>query len=416
MADELRLADVDGSGFRREIQLKNLSNLMQKRLISLQNPRHCASARKLQCYINKSCGFGCQLHHVAYCLIFAYATERTLILEGNGQTWDYSRKGWTAAFLPVSDTCLDNGTEEAKFWNSLEESKNHPVISLPVIDELRNGPSFLPQSIPKDLAADLLRLHGYPPAWFVGHFVDYLMRSSPQMKKMLSIAENKVNFAKGPIVGLQVRRTDKIGSEAAFHDVEEYMVWADHWFAVQSLKQGKQLRKRVFVATDEPAVITEIKERYKEYDVIANSNSAILANLQDRYTESSLFGVVADIRLLSNCNYLVCTFSSQICRLAYELMQVRRGDAAASFHSLDDIYYFGGQQAREQEAILSHSPINEDEIELQVGDIIVIAGNHWNGMSKGRNKRTNREGLYPSYKVKENWRIEKFPSYPNVKI
>lgn len=30
--------------------------------------------------------------------------------------------------------------------------------------------------------------------------------------------------------------------------------------------------------------------------------------------------------------------------MGYELMQVRFGDAGDRFHSLDDIYYFGGQQ------------------------------------------------------------------------
>jgi glycoprotein 6-alpha-L-fucosyltransferase len=64
-----------------------------------------------------------------------------------------------------------------------------------------------------------------------------------------------------PIVGLQVRRTDKVGTEAAFHGVEEYMVWADHWFAVQSLKLGKKLKKRIFVATDDPKVVIEAKEK-----------------------------------------------------------------------------------------------------------------------------------------------------------
>ena len=41
------------------------------------------------------------------------------------------------------------------------------------------------------------------------------------------------------------------------------------------------------------------------------------------------------------------------------------------------------------------------EIELKKGDLIGLAGNHWNGLSKGRNTRTNEEGLFPSYKVKD---------------
>lgn len=32
--------------------------------------------------------------------------------------------------------------------------------------------------------------------------------------------------------------------------------------------------------------------------------------------------------------------------MGYELMQILQGDAGESFHSLDDIYYFGGQHGK----------------------------------------------------------------------
>lgn len=83
--------------------------------------------------------------------------------------------------------------------------------------------------------------------------------------------------------------------------------------------------------------------RYPDYEVYFADGIAETAQLNKRYTDASLNGVILDIRLLSKCSYLVCTFSSQVCRLGYELMQIVRGDAAEDFHSLDDIYYFGGQ-------------------------------------------------------------------------
>jgi glycoprotein 6-alpha-L-fucosyltransferase len=53
-------------------------------------------------------------------------------------------------------------------------------------------------------------------------------------------------------------------------------------------------------------------------------------------------------------------------------------------------------------AIYNHEANEENnEIELKVGDLVGIAGNHWNGYSKGLNKRTKKEGLFPSYKVKD---------------
>lgn len=37
-------------------------------------------------------------------------------------------------------------------------------------------------------------------------------------------------FCLGPIAGIQVRRTDKVGTEAAFHSVKEYMDWVEVCF------------------------------------------------------------------------------------------------------------------------------------------------------------------------------------------
>jgi len=124
--------------------------------------------------------------------------------------------------------------------------------------------------------------------------------------------------------------------------------------------------------------------------------------VDQRYTPESAKGVIEDIYFLSQCDYLVCTFSSQVCRLAYELMQPRFPDASWRFKSLDDVYYFGGQNGHRVMAIYDHEGNREaGEMDLKKGDLIGLAGNHWNGYSKGRNERTNQEGLFPSYKVKE---------------
>lgn len=89
-------------------------------------------------------------------------------------------------------------------------------------------------------------------------------------------------------------------------------------------------------------------------------------------------------------------------------------DASARFKSLDDIYYYGGQNAHNVVATLAHEPKRKSEMHINVGDIIGIAGNHWNGFSKGRNLRTNQIGLYPSFKVKDKVEIAKFPTYSEI--
>ncbi len=65
---------------------------------------------------------------------------------------------------------------------------------------------------------------------------------------------------------------------------------------------------------------------------------------------------------------------------------------------------------------MQHQPSNKHELELKEGDVIGVAGNHWDGFNKGRNHRTNRVGLYPEYKTKEKIKIVDFPTYPEVKL
>ena len=98
-------------------------------------------------------------------------------------------------------------------------------------------------------------------------------------------------------------------------------------------------------------------------------------------------------------------------------MQTRFPDAADRFKSLDDIWYFGGQNDHQQEAIMAHKAAagNRNEIDMKVGDTLGVAGNHWNGFNKGRNHATNKIGLYPEYKTREKLRIVDFPTYPDVK-
>lgn len=130
MADSLKLSTADGSDDRRRVMLWNLTEIVQNRMSHLQNPADCANARKLVCQLNKGCGFGCQLHHVMYCLMVAYGTERTMILDSRG--WRYSQRGWDSIFLPVSSSCRNITDDNAETWKGtllwLIWSDNHDKL------------------------------------------------------------------------------------------------------------------------------------------------------------------------------------------------------------------------------------------------------------------------------------------------
>lgn len=59
---------------------------------------------------------------------------------------------------------------------------------------------------------------------------------------------------------IHVRRTDKVGSEAAFHSIDEYMVHAIDYFNMLERRQ-KVNERRIYLATDEPTVLLDAKEK-----------------------------------------------------------------------------------------------------------------------------------------------------------
>ncbi|XP_067274322.1 alpha-(1,6)-fucosyltransferase isoform X1 [Pseudorasbora parva] len=410
MTDLHHLSQADGAGDWREKEARDLSSLVQNRISFLQNPQDCSKARKLVCNINKGCGYGCQLHHVVYCFMIAYGTQRVLILESHN--WRYAPKGWETVFRAVSDTCTDRSGATTGHWSGEAHDQDVQVVELPIVDSLHPRPPYLPLAIPEDLAPRLQRLHGDPSVWWVSQFVKYLVRPQAWLEKEIQETCVKLGF-KHPIIGVHVRRTDKVGTEAAFHPIEEYMVHVEEQFQYMA-QRGHVDKKRVYLATDDPSLLQEAKTKYADYEFISDNSISWSASLHNRYTENSLRGVILDIHFLSQTDFLVCTFSSQVCRVAYEIMQTLHPDASAFFRSLDDIYYFGGQNAHNQIAVYPHQARTAEDIPLEPGDVIGVAGNHWDGYSKGVNRKLGRTGLYPSYKVKEKIETVKYPTYPEA--
>ena len=97
-------------------------------------------------------------------------------------------------------------------------------------------------------------------------------------------------------------------------------------------------------------------------------------------------------------------------------MQQRVIDGAWRVQPLDDVYYFGGQNAHNQRAVISHKAILPNEFSFQRGDLIGTEGNHWDGFSKGSDKTTGVSGLYPTYKTEEIVSIAHMHTYPDIEI
>ena len=231
--DELNQRDYE---WRKE-ELNRLKDRVQNAIQKIQNPINCDTTRKLICQLNKGCGFGCQIHHAIYCLNTALATNRTLILET--KSWRYAPKiqlaklnlgvsdGWQLVFEKLSENCIKS--EDANRYSFKRMDDNAQVIDLPIIDTIMDKPKYFPLALPSQISEKLTQLHRSPYAWYYGQLASYILRPSEEMDKFLAKSEKRFNF-KGPIVGVQVRRTDKIGIEASYHKLSEYLDQVNKYF------------------------------------------------------------------------------------------------------------------------------------------------------------------------------------------
>jgi glycoprotein 6-alpha-L-fucosyltransferase len=101
-------------------------------------------------------------------------------------------------------------------------------------------------AIPEEISKSLVTLHGAPIVWFIGQIVHYIMRPSPDMMKFINKQKEIFKF-KHPSVGIHVRRTDKIGTEAAFHPLSEYMKFVDDYYNKLDLINERNLNVMYFI-------------------------------------------------------------------------------------------------------------------------------------------------------------------------
>jgi len=399
---------IEKESMWKKEELQKLSKIVQDKINSTQNPQNCTVARRLTCGPQQICGFGCVAHWMLYCFMISFGTGRTFV-PSNQFLKDYSREGWSAALLPLSGSCrhldeVETGNEDGNV-----------VFELPPHGNFGNHPPHTPIDVPADILSKLEKLHDAPALWWMGQFLMYMMRPKKKLQERIDKLTAKI---KHPFVGLHVRRTDKTLNEAKAVDIDQYMLHVEKWYRDYQFKLNAngttnvKITKRVFLATDEKSIISELEENYPEYEFITDEN-------YQRHSDSGLEQIVSDIEILSQSDYVICTASSNICRMVYELMQTsNEADSSSKFQSLDEAYYYyiqGWFVSTNRVALFDHRPIGSEEIELKVGDVITIPGvaygkrktNLLTGWSLGRNARTGKTGIYPSHKSFDTRRFDK---------
>ena len=112
-----------------------------------------------------------------------------------------------------------------------------------------------------------------------------------------------MNILIGPAI--QVRRQDKF-RETPFIEVGKYVEHIKDYFDILESKLSLNIDQRsIFVATDEPKVLTELSLRYPEFNWVTCKNTPESSTLQNRYSNQGQDAIIKDVFVLAYSDFLV---------------------------------------------------------------------------------------------------------------
>ena len=334
----LRLAAEEPMTDERKDELHEWAmTFVRLRLEQLQDPGEgrCGT-RQVVTVEKKSCGWACNFHHVNHCFKKAIVTGSMLV--HSSRTWlrvdpsacPSATHSWDCLFAPLSPSCPSPPPAGAL-----------DVIHCPISEIAAYGLQYY---VPPQLARVAALFHRDPPVWFAGQTEGFLQRPAEPMQLDYASAAALAD-ANRPLVAIHVRRTDKIGSEAAHHAFAQYMAKAEtllirDYGAIPSVYA-------LYLMSDDVSVIREAEDyftsrpQFPRPHLLYSKESIATGLPSHRNKLDSLKFLQKDIWTAAHADYLVGTFSSQISRLVYELMQTIRRDPFDDVQSLDDGWYYG---------------------------------------------------------------------------
>ena len=132
-----------------------------------------------------------------------------------------------------------------------------------------------------------------------------------------------------PYAAMHIRRGDKVGLEAAFHPLDEYLE------GLRAVMGPHEPLRDVFVASDDPEALVEGRRRYPQIQWHALEGAATLgAQGVFRQQGAGTQLLLGDIAWLASADYFCGTFSSQISRLVFELVVSRRPASTYCYREL----------------------------------------------------------------------------------
>ncbi|KAG1667498.1 Alpha-(1,6)-fucosyltransferase [Nymphon striatum] len=199
------------------------------------------------------------------------------------------------------------------------------------------GPLLL---IPEALKEKVNNLTSNANAWWYGHLAKYMLRLNSTLQTLVDASVDNISKSR-PVVGIHIRHTDK-RTEAQLYDLHLYLGEVDKYFDNLNNSKNKTFERRVYMATDDFNVWKEAKNHSSRFRFLGNSSFSTSASLDQRYSVNSAKEMVIDLLSLLACDHIVCTFSSNVCRLLYELKATTEPNVTYVLSSLDSKYHYPG--------------------------------------------------------------------------
>nr|XP_026689468.1 alpha-(1,6)-fucosyltransferase-like [Ciona intestinalis] len=406
MALEIKIENVTNFDEEWQKQLSYKTAIKVKKIIDkLQNPKRCDEYGQLYVKVAE-CGFGCIMHDLTNKLNIATSYNKTLILQTS--TSIYTRSQIMSDILePISKKCQvpikGKWVEPYKFAD-LTQNK------LCIIKRQISGRAytFRYPVFTDEMWGNVEAFHSDPMGWWISQMRKSLFKPKPKLQERIDYYAENVDFS-SPIVGVHVRRSDKLtspGEFAVFRPLSEFMKHVEEWYDKYDLRQaglGDNLKveRRVYLASDDLAVWDEAKV-FDKYTFLGNKEFTERASeIETRDTKSGLEDIIIEATLLSKCNFFVGTLSSEIGQLAIEMKQsTQLQDVFYDVRSLE--YEYGlieGPKKIQLVVYNSTKPLRLDEIELLCGDLMILDRNYFNGYYYGTNVMTGKKGFYKTHLV-----------------
>lgn len=283
-------------------------------------------------------GMGHHLHQLLHGMTLSLMYRRPLVVMD--YAWGYAgpdckREPKITCFFRPLNPCKESDID----LRGLHLPPRRAVLSSSVpYSELRGRagekPLWVSSRASEHWVSDELRKVFSTFTWSPSRFVKKLLTQllfhvSPEMEEFLKSRVFPHIKLVRPMVGVHIRRTDKLSREAKKYEVQEYFEHVDRFYAgMRNSTTPVPSRPTVFIATDDPSAVARARHDYgAKYSIVNLAKATEIANKRNgRLTavvDEGTCWTIADILLLANSDFLVGTFSSQISRLAFELMAAR---------------------------------------------------------------------------------------------